>query len=81
MTPLSFLLLFIIISIILYIIKKIANGPLNPLKKDLPGKLIIVTGSSDGFGLETAKDLLSSNSKVIFACRNKSKTEGVINKL
>ena len=81
MTLLSFLLSFIIISIMLYIIKKIANGPLNPIKKDLTGKLIIVTGSSDGLGLETAKDLLTSNAKVIFACRNKSKTEGVINKL
>ena len=36
-------------------------------------------GSSDGIGLETAKDLLSSNARVIFSCRNKNKTEGIIN--
>ena len=74
------LLFLLIIFIILgYLIKKWANGPLNPIKKDLTGKLIIVTGSSDGIGLETAKDLLKSNARVIFACRNKNKTEGIIN--
>ena len=71
--------IFIIITIIGYFLKKWANGPLNPIKKDLTGKLIIVTGSSDGIGLETAKNLLQSNAKVIFACRNKEKTEKIIN--
>ena len=73
------LLLIIIIIILGYLIKKWANGPLNPIKKDLKGKLIIITGSSDGIGLETAKDLLKSNATVIFACRNKNKTETIIN--
>ena len=73
------LLLIIIIIILWYLIKKWANGPLNPIKKDLKGKLIIITGSSDGIGLETAKDLLKSNATVIFACRNKNKTETIIN--
>ena len=79
---LSSVLIFLVIFIILgYFIKKWANGPLNPIKKDLKGKLIIVTGSSDGIGLETAKYLLNSNAKVIFSCRNKIKTENVINLL
>ena len=73
------LLVLIIIIIIGYLIKKWANGPLNPIKKDLTGKLIIITGSSDGIELEAAKDLLKSNATVIFACRNKNKTEGIIN--
>ena len=81
MTLLSFLIFLIILIILRYLIRKWANGPLNPIKKDLTGKLIIVTGSSDGIGLETAKDLLKSNAKVIFACRNKNKTEGIINSL
>ena len=79
MALLSFLIVLIILIVLAYFIKKWANGPLNPIKKDLTGKLIIITGSSDGIGLETAKDLLKSNAKVIFACRNKSKTEGIIN--
>ena len=80
MTLLSFLILLIIFIVLGFIIKKWANGPLNPIKKDLTGKLIIVTGSSDGIGLETAKDLLRSNARVIFACRNKNKTQEIINK-
>jgi len=79
---LIFLLSFIfILALILFLIKKWANGPLNTNKKDLTGKLIIITGSSDGIGYEAAKDLLSSNAKVIFACRNKAKTEEKINEL
>ena len=79
---LSIILLILVVLIILaYFIKKWANGPLNPIKKDLTDKFVIVTGSSDGIGLETAKDLLNSNAKVVFACRNKTKTENVINSL
>ena len=81
MSLISFLILLSILIIFGYFLKKWANGPMNPIKKDLTGKLIIVTGSSDGIGLETAKDLLNSNAKVIFACRNKAKTEKVINSL
>ena len=81
MTLLSFILIIIILIILGYFIKKWSNGPLNPIKADLTGKLIIVTGSSDGIGVETAKDLLNSNAKVIYACRNKTKTEKVINDL
>ena len=79
---LSIILLILVILIILaYSIKKLANGPLNPIKKDLTDKFVIVTGSSDGIGLETAKDLLNSNARVVFACRDKTKTENVINSL
>ena len=81
MTLASFILFLIILSVILFFVKKWANGPLNKKKKDLTGKLIIITGASDGIGYETAKDLLNSNAKVIFACRNKKKVEEKINEL
>ena len=81
MTVIFILSLFVILALILFLIKKWANGPLNSNKKDLTGKLIIITGSSDGIGLVAAKDLLNSNAKVIFACRNKTKTEEKINEL
>ena len=81
MSLIFLLILLFAIIILAYCVQEGANGPLNPIKKDLTGKLIIVTGSSDGIGLETAKDLLNSNAKVIFACRNKTKTENVINSL
>ena len=79
MSFVSLLLFFVILIILAYLIKKWANGPINPIKKDLTGKIIIVTGASDGIGLETAKDLLKSNATVIFGCRNKIKTEKIIN--
>ena len=81
MTLVFLLLLIAILALILFLIKKWSNGPLNSNKKDLTGKLIIITGSSDGIGLVAAKDLLNSNAKVIFACRNKTKTEEKINEL
>ena len=81
MTLTSLILFLIILSVILFFVKKWANGPLNKIKKDLTGKLIIVTGASDGIGYETAKDLLNSNAQVIFACRNKTKAEEKINEL
>ena len=81
MTLTSLILFLIILGIILFFLKKWANGPLNKTKKDLTGKLIILTGASDGIGYETAKDLLNSNAKVIFACRNKKKVEEKINEL
>ena len=77
----TFLIILVFLLILAYFIKKWANGPLNPIKKDLTNKFIIVTGSSDGIGLETAKDFLNSNAKVVFACRNKTKTENIINAL
>ena len=79
MSLITFIIILCMLIILGSLLKKWANGPMNPIKKDLTGKLIIVTGSSDGIGLETAKDLLNSNAKVIFACRNKEKTEGIIN--
>ena len=81
MTLSSFILLIIILLIISFLIKKWANGPMATNKRDLSGKMIIITGASDGIGFETAKNLLSSNAKVIFACRNKTKTENAIKTL
>ena len=81
MTLLTCLIILVILIILAYFIKKWANGPLNPIKKDLTDKFIIVTGSSDGIGLGAVKDLLNSNVKAVFACRNKTKAENIIKAL
>ncbi|CAH8821808.1 unnamed protein product [Trichobilharzia szidati] len=47
------------------------------ISKRLDGKLAIVTGSSAGIGLITAGELARRGAKVIMACRNLSKAEGV----
>lgn len=46
--------------------------------KDLTGKLAIITGASNGIGLETAKSLIFHGCMVIFACRSKETTTRAI---
>ena len=81
MTLICYIVILAVILILVFFIKRYTNGPLNPLNKDLTGKLVIITGASDGLGLEIGKNLLKSNANVIFACRNKTKTENIINNL
>ena len=81
MTLICYIVILAVILILVFFIKRYTNGPLNPLNKDLSGKLVIITGASDGLGLEIGKNLLKSNANVIFACRNKTKTENIINNL
>ena len=62
------------------LLKSYFNGP-DAKKEDLTGKVIIVTGASDGIGIPTATDLLKQGAKVIFACRNEKKTLELIGTL
>lgn len=49
--------------------------------KDLTGKVALITGSSTGIGLETAKSLASVGCEIIFACRNEKKTTEAIDSI
>lgn len=71
----------LISCLLLPLIRLISNGPKTNAKRDMKDKIVIVTGSSAGIGKETARDLLEKGAKVIFACRDKLKTENVINKI
>lgn len=42
--------------------------------KDLSGKVALITGSSSGIGLETARTLSNFGCEIIFACRNEKTT-------
>lgn len=61
------------------VIKRYFNGPVAK-PKSLSGKVVIITGASDGIGVPTAKSLLENDATVIFACRNPKKTKIVIDK-
>ena len=71
----------LVVALVLYICKKIFNGPATPNKKSMLGKVVIVTGSNTGIGKETALDILSNGAKVIFAARDEGRTMAVINSI
>jgi len=60
---------------LLYVIRRLfLVGNFSDLRRNIKGKVVIVTGASAGIGKETAKELLQEGAEVIFACRDKQKT-------
>lgn len=73
---------FIVGSIIsLTAIKLYFSGGTANNRHDMKERVVIVTGSSDGIGKETAKQLLEDGAIVIYANRDKNKTMNIINQL
>ena len=72
----------IIVGIILFLclIKYLCNGPASPIKRDMTGKIILITGASAGIGKETAIELLDQGATVICASRSEDRSIAVINK-
>ncbi|OXA46260.1 retinol dehydrogenase 12 [Folsomia candida] len=59
-------------------IKK-ARGKLDVTNEvDISGKLVVVTGASDGIGKVTAEQLAVRGAKVVMACRNLQKAQKVV---
>jgi len=78
----SYYIYYIVTPIVLYLFRKFfLNGPRSPVIRNLKNKIVIVTGSSGGIGQETALQLLKNEAIVIFACRDKTKTEKIISDL
>jgi len=65
----------------IFIIRYFCNGPKTKESKDMKDKIVVVTGCSAGIGKETARDLLNKGAKVIFACRDKTKTLKVMDQI
>jgi len=70
-----------IFILLLIILRCITNRPKTYLKPDMTGKVIIVTGSNSGIGKVAALTLLSRGARVIFASRDESKTQAVIDSI
>lgn len=68
------------IILLLFLLKYLCNGPASPIKRDMSGKVILITGASAGIGKEAAIELLNQGATVICASRSKDKTIAVINK-
>jgi retinol dehydrogenase-12 len=58
-----------------------AEDLVNIYKTNLTGKVVIVTGSNSGIGLETARVLSSVGAKVIIPCRTLEKSDGAIKEI
>ena len=78
----SYIIIFFVITIIiLYLLRRYLKGGVCENKHDMTNKVVIITGSSNGIGKESAIDLLNHNAKVIFACRSEERTMKIINTL
>lgn len=86
MVPMSYVaIIFIdIISIaslrLLYLVY--IEGPRPKLLRNaMAGRVVFITGSNAGIGLETARQLLYAGATVIFACRNAHKANAAIDEI
>ena len=78
-------IIFIIIIIILIILyfylgNHVFSGKCT-ISHNLSGNLVIITGASSGLGKFTALELVSKGAKVIFACRNETKTKNIFKEI
>jgi retinol dehydrogenase-12 len=67
-----------VIAIILYLLRRKFNGPWTKHRKNMNGKVIIVTGASAGLGKESALQLAEDGADVVLATRDKSRTDKAI---
>ena len=76
------ILIVLILLVILYIALSthLFSGKCK-IAHDMSGKLIIITGSSSGLGKFTALELITKGAKVIFACRNETKTKNIFKEI
>ena len=72
------ILYLLAVAFIIYIVRKYFDSPWANNAIALNGKVIIVTGSSAGLGINTAQELLRLGARVIMANRNEEKTNRVI---
>lgn len=63
---------------ILILVRCIFNRPKTPYISNMNDKVIIITGSSSGIGKASALDLIKNGSTVVFANRDKDKTDRII---
>lgn len=64
------------VALILFLIRKIVQGPFYRKKNRIDGKVVVITGCNTGIGKETALELASRGAKIYMACRDPVRCEG-----
>jgi hypothetical protein len=77
----NFIYLIAFCFIVYKLIRYIVDGTEPNLKHDLRGKVFMITGSSDGIGVETAIMISKMGGTIVHACRNEAKAREVIKKI
>ena len=70
-------------SIILLIaaLKSYTSGGVCKVKRDLTGKIAVITGGNTGIGKETVLDLAAKNCDIIIGARDKAKLEETVKEI
>ncbi len=61
--------------------KKYFEGGICTVTRNMANQVVIITGSSSGIGLQTAKGLAARNATIVMATRNKAKTEPLMDEI
>jgi len=69
------LLIFLLVVLVLWLIRKFIQGPVYRKKNRIDGKVVIVTGCNTGIGKETVLELARRGAKIYMACRDPARCE------
>lgn len=59
-------------------LKMYFRGGVCNVRRDLTGKVIVITGGNTGIGKETMLDLANSNSRIVIGARDRAKSEEAV---
>ncbi|CAD8045258.1 unnamed protein product [Paramecium primaurelia] len=65
----------------LYLLKQYINGGICKIRKDMTGKVILITGGNAGIGAEAAKKLGEMGADIIIGCRDLYKAQQILDQI
>jgi retinol dehydrogenase-13 len=74
-------LLFASTTLFIWVLRKYFAGGVCNIRRNLKGKVYIVTGANTGIGRETALKLAEFGGRVVLACRDINRTQSLLDEL